>query len=88
MDIANIDLTPAEWNLMECLWEKSPRTGKEAVDYMKDSVGWSRSTTLTMLRRMGQPGNIGNTVVFLASPAAEYITGQNLVVDGGFTEIK
>ncbi|MBR7121702.1 MAG: SDR family oxidoreductase, partial [Lentisphaeria bacterium] len=43
---------------------------------------------LTMLRRMGQPGNIGNTVVFLASPAAEYITGQNLVVDGGFTEIK
>lgn len=43
---------------------------------------------LTMLRRMGQPGNLGNTVVFLASEAAEYITGQNLVVDGGFTEIK
>lgn len=56
MDITNIDLTPAEWNLMECLWEKSPRTGKEAVDFMKASVGWSRSTTLTMLRRMSEKG--------------------------------
>ena len=56
MDITNIDLTPAEWNLMECLWEKSPRTGKEAVDFMKVSVGWSRSTTLTMLRRMNEKG--------------------------------
>ena len=56
MDTTNIDLTPAEWNLMECLWEKSPRTGKEAVDFMKASVGWSRSTTLTMLRRMNEKG--------------------------------
>ena len=51
-------LTPAEWSLMECLWERSPRTGKEAVDYMAMSVGWSRSTTLTMLRRMTEKGLI------------------------------
>ena len=43
-------LTAAEWNLMECLWECAPRTGREAVDYLQKSVGWSRSTTLTMLR--------------------------------------
>ena len=52
------DLTPTEWNLMECLWEHSPRTGREAVDYMKDNMGWSRSTTLTMLRRMSEKGII------------------------------
>ena len=45
-------LTPTEWHLMECLWEQSPRTGREAVEYMAKAVGWSRSTTLTMLRRM------------------------------------
>ena len=45
-------LTPAEWNLMECLWEQSPRTGREAVEHLQLTVGWSRSTTLTMLRRM------------------------------------
>ena len=43
---------------------------------------------LTMLRRMGQSGDLGGAVVFLASEAAKYITGHNLVLDGGFTEIK
>ena len=45
-------LTPAEWQLMECLWEASPKTGRECVEYLYRRVGWSRSTTLTMLRRM------------------------------------
>lgn len=48
----NINLTNTEWNLMECLWEASPRTGREAIDYLQEHVGWTRSTTLTMLRRM------------------------------------
>lgn len=51
-------LTPTEWHLMECLWEHAPRTGREAVEYLKKSVGWSRSTTLTMLRRMTEKGLI------------------------------
>ena len=51
-------LTPTEWHLMECLWDASPRTGREAIDYMKTSVGWSRSTTLTMLKRMSEKGVI------------------------------
>ena len=51
-------LTPTEWHLMECLWDHAPRTGRDAVEYMKESVGWSRSTTLTMLRRMSEKGAI------------------------------
>lgn len=54
----NIGLTAAEWNVMECLWELSPRTGRQAVNFLKSSVGWSRSTTLTMLRRMAEKGLI------------------------------
>ena len=54
----NINLTPTEWNLMECLWENAPKNGREAVEYMEKSVGWSRSTTLTMLRRMTEKGYI------------------------------
>ena len=56
MEKRDMNLTPTEWNLMECLWERSPRTGREATEYMEKTVGWSRSTTLTMLRRMTEKG--------------------------------
>lgn len=35
--------------------------------------------------RMGVPGDIANAVVFLASEKADYITGQTIIVDGGWT---
>lgn len=36
--------------------------------------------------RMGTPEDVAPGIVFLASPAAKYITGTNLVIDGGFTK--
>jgi len=37
------------------------------------------------MRRLGQPKDIAEVAVFLASPAAGYITGQVLTVDGGLS---
>lgn len=55
------DLTPNEWYVMECLWNKEHCTGREAVEHLQNTVGWSRSTTLTMLRRMTEKGMIACT---------------------------
>lgn len=39
----------------------------------------------TPLRRIGEPQEVAAAVAFLCLPAASYITGQTLAVDGGFT---
>ena len=51
-------LSEAEWNIMESLWEESPKVGSRIVADMAGRVGWSRSTTLTMLKRRTEKGLI------------------------------
>ena len=40
---------------------------------------------IAALHRIGQPMEVAGAVVFLASPAASLITGQTLLIDGGWT---
>jgi 2-deoxy-D-gluconate 3-dehydrogenase len=36
------------------------------------------------MKRIGEPDDIGKAVLFLASDLSSYITGSQIVVDGGF----
>jgi gluconate 5-dehydrogenase len=49
---------------------------REWVEYLTDRIP---------LKRPGKPGDLDGAVVFLASEASAYVTGQILLVDGGIT---
>lgn len=49
----------------------------------QDRAAYERVIGQTPLGRHGQPDDVAGAVVFLASEAAGYITGQTLIVDGG-----
>jgi NAD(P)-dependent dehydrogenase (short-subunit alcohol dehydrogenase family) len=51
----------------------------------QNSTFTERYSARVPLGRMAQADEIAGAVVFLASPAAAYITGQNIVVDGGLS---
>ncbi len=44
-----------------------------------------RRTATTPLRRIGEPHEIAGAVVYLASDASSFMTGQTIVIDGGVT---
>lgn len=78
----------AEWgkygitaNVLAPGWFKTAQNAvlyenKEWLAYIKDRIP---------LNRPGKPTDLDGSVVFLASDASEYITGQILLIDGGFT---
>lgn len=58
MDTQNINYTSAEWGVMECLWDKSPGTGREATERLGKRMDWNRSTMLMLPRRMEAKGAV------------------------------
>lgn len=40
--------------------------------------------TTTLFGRLGQPSEVASVAVFLASGLSSYITGQTIIVDGGY----
>uniref|UniRef100_A0A831TC82 SDR family oxidoreductase n=2 Tax=Thermorudis TaxID=1649508 RepID=A0A831TC82_9BACT len=57
--------------------QRAERQGITLEEALKDSASG------IPLGRLGEPEEFANVVVFLASPAASYVTGQTILVDGG-----
>ena len=60
MNPKSIHLNPSEWHVMEFLWAHGHATGRQAADHLTEKLGWSRSTTLTLLRRLEGKGAVAS----------------------------
>ena len=58
----------------------SDRLGREGLG----TIGRSGPTRQSLLGRWGTPEDVARAAAFLASPAADFITGQMIPVNGGF----
>jgi 3-oxoacyl-[acyl-carrier protein] reductase len=63
--------------LKELATARSSASGKSAQEIFD---GWAADAPL---KRLGEPREVAETIVWLASEAASYITGQTILVDGG-----
>ena len=58
------------------VWDRAKR---------RNPAEYERVLALNPMGRMGRPEEIANAAAFLASPAASFVSGANLVADGAFT---
>jgi Tropinone reductase 1 len=56
-----------------------------AQTVLKDKAYYDEVISRTPLKMVGEPEDVASLVTFLCMPAARFITGQNINVDGGFT---
>ena len=53
-----VQVTAAEWKIMECLWDHAPQTMGEITSTLEPATGWTRQTVITLLKRMTVKGAV------------------------------
>jgi len=77
----------AEWGQygvrVNCVAPGMTATENAMKDFIANNLDIDGLCAATPLRRAGQPDEVARAIVFLASEAASYITGETLLVNGG-----
>ena len=88
--MGKLRLTPQQLAFMETFGYLSfPGLLDDCIDEVIEAFGLEREqffkdyAKLHPIRRYGQPADIANAMVFLASDKASFMTGENVCVDGG-----
>lgn len=76
-------ISDAEWEIMQVLWESAPRTGSEVADLVCDRMRWHPKTVKTLLGRLVKKGALkykeeGNRYLYRPAIAREtYIAEES-----------
>lgn len=65
-------------------WIRTPMSSG-ALDKLSESGSGNKALDLTPLGRIGEPDDVAYGVLYLASDEAKFVTGSELVIDGGYT---
>ncbi|HWB45375.1 MAG TPA: SDR family oxidoreductase [Hyphomicrobiaceae bacterium] len=79
----NLALEWGHYGIRACSIVPGPIEGTEGMKRLADAEDLRRRLERIPMQRMGTVDDIGMAAVFLASPMASYVTGAQLVVDGG-----
>ena len=55
-----VNLSDAEWKIMNLLWQQSPMTIMQITRALEEDTGWGKHTVITMLNRMGAKGAVAH----------------------------
>ncbi len=78
-------ITGASSGMGKAIAEAMGVQGAKIVVSSNDTEGGKKRLALTPLRRVGSVEEIAGVAVMLASKAGGFMTGQNIIVDGGTT---
>ncbi|MEL7119808.1 MAG: SDR family oxidoreductase [Bacteroidota bacterium] len=70
-------------NSVDPWYIRTPRVARVVNDPEK----YAKVLERTPLNKIGEPEDVGRTIAFLAMPAAAFINGQNIAIDGGFSKL-
>lgn len=56
----HLKLFDAEYRFMDVIWEREPINSTELVKISKEKLGWQKSTTYTMIRKLSERGLLQN----------------------------
>jgi NAD(P)-dependent dehydrogenase (short-subunit alcohol dehydrogenase family) len=79
----NLALEWGKYGIRSCSIVPGPIEGTEGMKRLSDPSDLTERLRHIPMQRMGSVHDIGLAAVFLASPMASYVTGAQLVVDGG-----
>jgi len=81
------NLTNADWRLMDIVWDHKPVESPELCRIAEDKLGWKRTTTYTVLKRLCEKGYLANEASVVTARIAREEAGKregSQLVNRGF----